>query len=360
MRVTLSAAVTADGYMDDDSPRRLIISTPGDWEEVYRLRAAHDAILAGAETLRRDDPSLLVRDQVARARRVQAGLKPDIAKVTLTRSGGLSPRLRFFTAGDADRYVFSPGEITGLQNIATVISTSEAITAKYIVTELEKRGIEHLMVEGGAGVLRMFLDEGMADTLRLAVNPRLRLGRRGGARFGAAPPQSVPHTCEEVDGMEVTTYTLHPDRTEEDLHYLRQAIALSRRCTPCATSYRVGAVIVTRSGDRFTGYTHETSPTHHAEQEAILKATAAGADLHGASIYSSMEPCSTRSSEPESCSELILRHGFSRTVFALYEPSCFVCCEGAVRLRKGDVEVRVYPQLAGEVRAINGHLGLHE
>ena len=37
MRVTLSAAVTADGYMDDDSPRRLIISTPGDWEEVYRL-----------------------------------------------------------------------------------------------------------------------------------------------------------------------------------------------------------------------------------------------------------------------------------------------------------------------------------
>ena len=76
MRVTLSAAVTADGYMDDDSPRRLIISTPGDWEEVYRLRAAHDAILAGAETLRRDDPSLLVRDQAARARRVQAGLKP--------------------------------------------------------------------------------------------------------------------------------------------------------------------------------------------------------------------------------------------------------------------------------------------
>ena len=79
MRVTLSAAVTADGYMDDDSPRRLIISTPGDWEEVYRLRAAHDAILAGAETLRRDDPSLLVRDQAARARRVQAGLKPDIS-----------------------------------------------------------------------------------------------------------------------------------------------------------------------------------------------------------------------------------------------------------------------------------------
>ena len=59
MRVTLSAAVTADGFLDDNSPRRLIISTPEDWAEVYRLRAAHDAILVGAETLRRDDPSLL-------------------------------------------------------------------------------------------------------------------------------------------------------------------------------------------------------------------------------------------------------------------------------------------------------------
>ena len=279
MRVTLSAAVTADGYMDDDSPRRLIISTPGDWEEVYRLRAAHDAILAGAETLRRDDPSLLVRDQAARARRVQAGLKPDIAKVTLTRSGGLSPRLRFFTAGDADRYVFSPEEITGLQNIATVISTSEAITAKYIVTELEKRGIERLMVEGGAEVLRMFLDEGMADTLRLAVNPRLRLGGRGGASLDAAPLQSIPHTCEQVDGMEVTTYTLHPDTTGEDLRYLRMAVDEGRKCTPSPTSYCVGAVVATADGRIFAGYTHETSATHHAEQEAIAKALAAGAVL---------------------------------------------------------------------------------
>ena len=156
--------------------------------------------------------------------------------------------------------------------------------------------------------------------------------------------------------MEVTTYTLHPDRTEEDLHYLRQAIALSRRCTPCATSYRVGAVIVTRSGDRFTGYTHETSPTHHAEQEAILKATAAGADLHGASIYSSMEPCSRRASEPESCTQLIIRHGFARAAFALYEPDCFVCCRGALTLREAGVDVRAYPALAGGVWEANAHL----
>ena len=56
MQITLSFATTADGYLDDDSPRRLMISTPEDWEAVLRLRASHDAILAGAETLRRDNP----------------------------------------------------------------------------------------------------------------------------------------------------------------------------------------------------------------------------------------------------------------------------------------------------------------
>ena len=354
MRVTLSAAVTADGYMDDDSPRRLIISTPGDWEEVYRLRAAHDAILAGAETLRRDDPSLLVRDQAARARRVQAGLKPDIAKVTLTRSGGLSPRLRFFTAGDADRYVFSPGEITGLQNIATVISTSEAITAKYIVTELEKRGIEHLMVEGGAGVLRMFLDEGMADTLRLAVNPRLRLGSRGGARFDAAPPQSVPHTCEEVDGMEVTTYTLHPDTTEEDLQHLRMAVDEGRKCTPGPTSYCVGVRI-------FAGYGRDTRlrtsrATHQCRQEAIAKGRWRQVPAPRRRDVLLDGACSRRASEPESCTHLIIEHGFARAAFALYEPDCFVCCRGALTLRERASTSGAYPALASGVWEANAHL----
>ena len=243
-----------------------------------------------------------------------------------------------------------------MQNIATVISTSEAITAKYIVTELEKRGIERLMVEGGAEVLRMFLDEGMADTLRLAVNPRLRLGGRGGASLDAAPLQSIPHTCEQVDGMEVTTYTLHPDTTGEDLRYLRMAIDEGRKCTPSPTSYCVGAVVATADGRIFAGYTHETSATHHAEQEAIAKALAAGAVLRGAAMYSSMEPCSRRASEPESCTQLIIRHGFARAAFALYEPDCFVCCRGALTLREAGVDVRAYPALAGGVWEANAHL----
>ena len=358
MQITLSFATTADGYLDDNSPRRLMISTPEDWEAVLRLRASHDAILAGAETLRRDDPALLLRDAAARELRRARGMRPDLTKVTLTHSGRLSPSMRFFTEGDADRYVFSEKELPELKGVAEVISSDGSITASAIVTELEKRGVERLLVEGGASVLRMFLAEGMADTVRRAVNPQLTLGpERGGAQFRFEVPEGAACRRENLGGMEVATCTLRPDTRDEDLRYLAQAVAEGLRCVPSRTSYCVGAVVALPDGRSFTGYTHETSPTHHAEQEAIRKALDAGAELRGAAIYSSMEPCSQRKSEPESCTQLILRHGFARVVFALYEPDRFVRCRGAQTLREAGVDVRVYPELAEGVRRANAHLG---
>lgn len=357
MRITLSAAVTADGFLDDNTSSRLMISTPEDWAEVLRLRAAHDAILVGAETLRRDNPALLLRDESVRACRRACGLRPDLAKATLTRSGRLSPSLRFFTEGDADRYVFCDRPLPGLEGVAEVIRTDTPPTAAGIVTELERRGIENLFVEGGAQILGMFIAEGLVDTLRLAVNPHLTLGpERGGARFRYTPPAGTLAAAERFGDMEVTTWHFGRFSEEEDLRRLREAVEASRRCTPSATSYCVGAVVVAADGRSFTGYTHETSPTHHAEQEAIAKALAAGAGLRGGTIYSSMEPCSTRASEPESCTQLILRHGFARVVFALYEPDRFVRCCGALTLRRAGVDVRCYPALGDEVRAVNAHL----
>ena len=77
-------------------------------------------------------------------------MRPDLTKVTLTHSGRLSPSMRFFTEGDADRYVFSEKELPELKGVAEVISSDGSITASAIVTELEKRGVERLLVEGGA------------------------------------------------------------------------------------------------------------------------------------------------------------------------------------------------------------------
>lgn len=358
MKIFASVATTADGYLDDTSGRRLLVSSPEDMQEVYRLREAYDAILVGAETVRRDNPSLTLRDPAARARRIAHGQRPELAKITLTVSGDLNPTSRFFTEGAGEKIVFSARDLPDLESVATIIRTDGPATPAFLITELEKRGMERLFVEGGARMLRQLFAADAVDTLRLAVNPDLRLGELSGApRLDiGADYRTAPHVETLFGSTRVSTYTIHADTEAEDRRLLRMAIDASRRCTPSATSYCVGAVVVTTSGARFAGYTHETSPTHHAEQEAIGKALAAGADLRGASIYCSMEPCSQRNSEPESCSELILRMGFARVVFALYEPDRFVCCQGAQRLRERHVDVRAYPSMGGEVLRINAHL----
>lgn len=141
-----------------------------------------------------------------------------------------------------------------------------------------------------------------------------------------------------------------------DREYLQIAINESRKCIPSHRSYCVGAVIVTPDGRIFMGYTHETGPHNHAEEEALAKALADGAELRGATIYSSMEPCSTRASKPVSCSQLIIDHGFRRVVYAMGEPPVFVECQGAANLTGAGIEVVQIDELAGQVREINRHL----
>ena len=93
----LSCAVSIDGYLDDASPDRLILSGPEDLDEVDALRAAADAILVGAGTVRADNPRLLVRDPARIAAREAAGKPPHPLRVTMTATGDLDPAARFFT-----------------------------------------------------------------------------------------------------------------------------------------------------------------------------------------------------------------------------------------------------------------------
>ncbi len=114
--------------------------------------------------------------------------------------------------------------------------------------------------------------------------------------------------------------------------------------------------MVTRDGREFDGYTGETALENHAEEEAITKALAAGADTRGGTIYSTIEPCTVRKSKSESCTDLIIRHGIGRVVFALREPDRFVRCEGVRCLTDAGIEVCEIADFAPDVIRINAHI----
>ena len=103
--IYISAAISMDGFIDDASHDRLILSSPEDFEDMYSQRALCDAILIGAETIRKDNPSLLFKRPHLIENRVQCGLEPELIKVTLTRSGNLDPSSRFFTSGEGRKII---------------------------------------------------------------------------------------------------------------------------------------------------------------------------------------------------------------------------------------------------------------
>jgi len=90
--VLLSCATSADGYLDDASERRLILSGPADLARVDEVRAGCDAILVGAETIRRDNPRLLIRDPGLQAARAARGQSPQAAACRASDSGWLVSR----------------------------------------------------------------------------------------------------------------------------------------------------------------------------------------------------------------------------------------------------------------------------
>lgn len=347
MYITLSVATSADLYIDDMTPTRLVLSSEEDWAQVYRLRASHDAILVGGETLRRDNPSLGAK-----------GEGQDPVRVVISGEGEISLSAKIFHRAGGGVIIFSKRARPELEGLAEVV-VLDAIDVAGVVTQLEKRGISSLLVEGGAKTLELFLASGEVDKLRVATNRSVVVGDHTAPRFDPSGwvEGVVPHT-EMLGGVEVSTYHFESGRrvTPQDRELMRRAIEVSRFSPPKESCYRVGAVVETLSGEVFEGYTLETAPTHHAEQAAIYKALDAGADLRGATIYASMEPCSIRSSEPESCSDLIMRYGFRRVLFAIYEPSHFVECRGAENLRRSGVEVVYFEEFSQQVREVNAHI----
>lgn len=126
--------------------------------------------------------------------------------------------------------------------------------------------------------------------------------------------------------------------TIDDLQ-IEKTIELSKKCMKSKTAYCVGATLVTAEGKIFYGYSRETDPKNHAEEEVILKALKDGSEIKDATLYSSMEPCSTRASKDKSCSELITEHKIAKVVFVASEPDKFVDCEGEKVLKDAGIEV---------------------
>ena len=116
----------------------------------HALRAQVDAILIGAETLRRDDPRLTIRG-TKRTRQPW--------RVVLTRSGKLPRAAKLFADRHADR---------------TLVYNNQSLAA--VLKKLGEKEITSVLIEGGGQILSQALEARLIDKVQIYLAPLLTGG----------------------------------------------------------------------------------------------------------------------------------------------------------------------------------------
>jgi pyrimidine deaminase RibD-like protein len=150
------------------------------------------------------------------------------------------------------------------------------------------------------------------------------------------------------------------EEQEKQMLFLRAALVEAERCQPTPTAFCVGCVITAESCTSkepvilATGYSRELAGNTHAEANALSKLTALPASdlsalvgseervdqvLSRADVYTTMEPCSVRTSGLAPCADALIKAGVKRCFIGVGEPDDFVNCEGAKKLIDVGIEV---------------------
>jgi diaminohydroxyphosphoribosylaminopyrimidine deaminase / 5-amino-6-(5-phosphoribosylamino)uracil reductase len=148
--VIAKCGMSIDGRLTRPPDEEQWLTSPVSRRHANRFRAQVDAILVGAETLRRDNPQLTVRTK-------RGARQP--WRVVLTRSGRLPKDAHLFTDAFADR---------------TIVLKHHSLGD--VLDELGARQITSVLIEGGGEVLSQALDEQLIDRVRIYVAPLMTGG----------------------------------------------------------------------------------------------------------------------------------------------------------------------------------------
>lgn len=115
----------------------------------------------------------------------------------------------------------------------------------------------------------------------------------------------------------------------------------------------VGAVVVKNGQVLTVAHRGETGPGNHAEFIALEKKLA-DVSIAGATVYTTLEPCTTRNHPKVPCAERLIARKVARVVIGMLDPDERIRGLGQMRLREANIETQFFPHdLMSEVEELN-------
>jgi diaminohydroxyphosphoribosylaminopyrimidine deaminase / 5-amino-6-(5-phosphoribosylamino)uracil reductase len=191
--VILKAAMTLDGRTATATGHSRWISNPASRRQVHRLRDRVDAIMVGIGTVLRDDPLLTTR--LPRGGRdplrvvVDAALRISEEAAILNLSSAAPTLIATTAQADRDKAERLTGR--GVE-ILYVEERDGRVDLTALLRQLGARGVQSLLLEGGATLNAAALQAGLVDRVMIFVAPRL-LGGEGLGLFSGPGPLTMDH-----------------------------------------------------------------------------------------------------------------------------------------------------------------------
>jgi diaminohydroxyphosphoribosylaminopyrimidine deaminase/5-amino-6-(5-phosphoribosylamino)uracil reductase len=174
MQVTLKAAATLDGKIATAQGESRWITGAVAREAGHHLRHQHEAILVGIGTALADDPALDTRG-------VPGGRSP--IRVVLDSRGQLPLQAQMLRNDGVPVWVFqgchAPERAWPVRPLLKRFrAPSERPEVPWVLEQLERQGVNSVLVEGGASVHASFIRSGCVNTLKLFLAPKV-IGGQG-------------------------------------------------------------------------------------------------------------------------------------------------------------------------------------
>ena len=168
--ITLKAASSLDGKIALNNGESKWITSSEARLDAHLGRLTHDAILIGAETLRRDNPALTVRLP-------GVSLEKQPYRLILTASGKLPKDVQVFTDEHRHRTFVITHEETSIESLppqqVVKLSTLRPFPFEELYQKLASLGIHSLWLEGGSNLHTLFLSHKQVTKLQLYLAPKL-------------------------------------------------------------------------------------------------------------------------------------------------------------------------------------------